>query len=226
MTILELPPVKWELQKVTNIDSSEGVLGDGYNLRGTISYSRREDFILTFPGLTDLQYLDFWGLIKSYSGVDSFEWRPFVWSEYKTYVFTEPKAANQGINVWEISVTLKEISPSGGAIDSISLLSLISSSVSPFLTVACSLYSVTVNIRTADESDPASIVINATTTFSSVRAPFKLDPVTSQSNPANNISLLSSNCTGNVLTGGFAVSTGISGGSVLRWGEIINVTPM
>ena len=130
MAILELPPFKWELQKVTNIDSSEGVLGDGYTLKGATPYSRREDFILTFPGLTDYQYVELWGLIKSYSGVDTFEWRPFIWLEYKTYIFTEPKATNQGVNVWEISVTLKEIAPAPlGVIDPLSLITLITTSL-------------------------------------------------------------------------------------------------
>ena len=110
MTILQLPPVKWDLTKARKIESSGDDLGDGYSLTGTIPFSGRDTFNITIPGLTLIEFGELWEIIKDFAGYKTFEWREFDWQDYKTYVFDgEPQAINQGEGCWEIRVTLKEI---------------------------------------------------------------------------------------------------------------------
>jgi len=95
----------------------------------------------------------------------------------------------------------------------------------PFPTEPCLSYTVTVQIRAADPNDPFANAIADTRVFLGVIAPFRLSPVSSAANPTNNVSFQQSSCTNGVVTGEYIFTAGVSGGSVLRFGEIVAVVP-
>lgn len=109
MPELHLPPVKWDLQKSRTEQMQGGSLGDGYDLLGKVPFSERDDWSLVFPGLSQIQFQEVWGIIQTFAGYENFEWREFEWQETRTYAFDDPSANPYGSDCWEISVTLREI---------------------------------------------------------------------------------------------------------------------